>query len=93
MRGHGAVLLLDPVLVLMHAQFPVGVDNSWAVATVVLEHRVLVLALHVVQHVALQFAALATQDALPPLEAALHDAGHVGEEGGVPLARRGVPFR
>ena len=90
MRGHGAVLLLDPVLVLMHAQLPVGVDNSWAVATVVLEHRVLVLALNVVQHVALQLAELAADAALPPLEAALHHAGHVRQEGSISLARGGV---
>ena len=90
MASHHRVLLLDPVLVLVHPQLPVRVHDAAAVSAGVEEHCVLVLALHMVQHVALQLAELAADAALPPLEAALHHAGHVGQEGSISLARGGV---
>ena len=87
MAGQHRVLLLDPVLVLVHSQLPVCVHHPAAVATGVEEDGVLVLALHMVEHVALQFAQLAADAALPPFEAALHNAGHVRQERSVSLAR------
>ena len=87
MPGHHRVLLLDPMLVLVHSQLPVRVHHPAAVAAGVEEDGVLVLALHVVEHVPLQLAQLSTDAALPPLQAALHHAGHVRQERSVSLAR------
>ena len=87
MPGHHRVLLLDPMLVLVYSQLPVCVHHPAAVATGVEEDGVLVLTLHVVQHVALQFAQLSADAALPSFESALHNAGHVRQEGSVSLAR------
>ena len=87
MASHHRVLLLDPVLVLVNPQLPVRVHDAAAVSAGVEEHCVLVLALHMVEHVALQLAELAADAALPPLQAALHHAGHVGQEGSISLAR------
>ena len=91
--GHNVVFLVDPVLVLVHPQLAVGVDDPGTVAAVVEEALVLVLALHMVQHVALELGRLATDGALPPLEALLHHAGHVGQEGAVSLRGGGVAAR
>jgi len=87
MAGHHGVLLLDPMLVLVHSQLAVRVHDAAAVATGVEEDGVLVLALHVVEHVTLQLAQLSTDTTLPPLESSFHDAGHVRQEGSVSLAR------
>ena len=75
------------MLVLMHSQLSVRVHHPAAVAARVDEHSVLVLALHVVEHVALELAQLATDAALPALEAGLHHARHVRQERSVSLAR------
>ena len=87
MSSHHRVFLLDPVLILVHSQLPVRVHHSAAVATRVEEDGVLVLALHVVEHVALQFTQLSADATLPPFESALHNAGHVRQEGSISLAR------
>ena len=87
MAGQHRVLLLDPVLVLVHSQLPVRVHHPAAVATGVEEDGVLVLALHMVEHVTLQLAQLSTDTTLPPFESSFHDAGHVRQEGSVSLAR------
>jgi hypothetical protein len=47
----------------------------------------------VVQHVTLQLARLATEGALPALQAVLDQRRHVGKEGSVSLLGRGVPRR
>ena len=77
MTGHHGVLLLDPVLVLVHSQLSVCVHDAAAVATGVEEDGVLVLALHVVEHVTLQLAQLSADATLPAFQSALHNAGHV----------------
>ena len=87
MAGHQRVLLLDPVLVFVHSQLPVRVHDPAAVATGVEEDGVLVLALHVVEHVPLQFTQLSADATLPTFESALHNARHVRQEGSVSLAR------
>ena len=91
--GHDVVFLVDPVLVLVDPQLAVGVDDPGTIAAVVEEALVLVLALHVVQHVALQLGGLSTDGALPPLQPLLHHDGHVGQEGTVSLRGRGVAAR
>ena len=78
------------MLVLMHSQLSVRVHHPAAVAARVEEHSVLVLALHVVEHVALELAQLATDAALPALEAGLHHARHVRQERSISLPRRWV---
>ena len=51
--SHDVILLMDPVLILVHSQLPVGVEHPGAVLAVVEEGTVLVLAFNVVQHIAL----------------------------------------
>ena len=76
---------MNPVLVLVDPQLAVSIHSSLTVATLVDEGLVLVLTLHMVQHVTLEFADLWTDCALPPLETTLHDACHVGQEDPISL--------